>query len=295
MTVRLLVALLLAVLSEAAVSAPIDTLERIRQTNVITLAYRESSIPFSYLDSGNKPIGYALELCLRVVDVIKAQLKLPHLEVKYIPVTGATRIPAIVDGKADLECGSTTNNVERRKLVAFTIPHYIAGARILVRTDSGIKGIDDLRNRTVVTTKGTTTVNILHAKDSERVLGLKLIEAKDHDESFAMVEQGKADAFVMDDILLYSLRATAKDPSKTAIVGEFLSVEPLAIMMRKDDPEFKKIVDTTIGRIITDFEINKIYAKWFLAPIPPKGINLDVPMNHLLRDSFKFPSDQVGD
>lgn len=284
-----------AIAAPAQSLAPGGTLAHVRDTGTITLAYRESSIPFSYVDGSGQPLGYAIDLCLRVVDAVKADLKLPTLQVKWMPVTPATRIDAITSGKADLECGSTTNNAERRKTVAFTIPHYIAGSRILVRANSPIANLDDLRGKTVVTTKGTTTATLLHAADQSQSLNLHLIEAKDHAESFSFVESGRADAFVMDDVLLYSLRATSKDPRSTKIVGDFLTVEPYAIMLRRGDPEFKALVDATIGHIITDFEIDKLYAKWFLAPIPPQNTNLNLPMNHLLRDSFKFPSDAVGD
>jgi glutamate/aspartate transport system substrate-binding protein len=285
----------LAFLIASAPAMAAGTLDKVKTQGYITIAYRESSIPFSYLDENKKPIGYAMDLCARVVDAVKQQLKMPRLETRYIAVTGSTRIPTIVNNQADLECGSTTNNAERRQQVAFTIPHYISGSRILVRSDSPIKSIDDLKGRTIVTTKGTTTVNILQAAEQARGLNFHLIEGKDHAESFDLVQAGKADAFVMDDVLLYSLRATSKNPKATAIVGDFLSVEPYAIMMRRDDPDFKKLVDSTVARIITDYEINKMYDKWFLSPIPPSGVNLDLPMNHLLRDSFKFPSDAVGD
>lgn len=261
----------------------------------MTIAYRESSVPFSYLDADKKPIGYAVELCLRIADAVKRELKLPALKLEWIPVTSQNRIPAIVEGKADVECGSTTNNADRRKQVAFTVPHYVAGAKLLVRSNAGIKTVDDLRGKTVVTTKGSTTVKIVQGLNTNRVLNLRLVEAKDHAESFTFVEQGKADAFIMDDVLLYSLRAGAKNPADFAVVGDFLSIEPLAIMLRKDDPKFKALVDATISRIVVDFEIQKIYRKWFQMPIPPKGVNLNIPINYLLRDSFKFPTDQVGD
>jgi ABC-type amino acid transport substrate-binding protein len=285
----------LALLLVPPVSGAAGTLDKVRSSGYITIAYRESSIPFSYLDDNKKPIGYAMDLCARVVDAVKLQLKMPKLETRYLAVTASTRIPAIVGGSADLECGSTTNNAERRQQVAFTIPHYISGSRILTRSDSNIKSIDDLKGATIVTTKGTTTVKLLEAAEQARGLSFTLIEGKDHAESFAMVESGKAAAFVMDDVLLYSLRATSKNPKATTIVGDFLSVEPYAIMMRRDDPDFKKLVDSTLARIINDFEINKLYDKWFMSPIPPSGVNLELPINHLLRDSFKFPSDAVGD
>jgi glutamate/aspartate transport system substrate-binding protein len=272
-----------------------DTLEKVRANGYITIAYRESSIPFSYLDANKRPIGYAIDICTRLVDAVKVQLRMPRLETRYVAVTPQTRIAAIMDGTADLECGSTTNNVERRKQVAFTIPHYISGSRILVKSDSNIKNIDDLKNRTIVTTVGTTTVKILATADQARGLHFKLIEGKDHAESFAFVLAGTADAFVMDDVLLYSLRATSKDPKATAIVGDFLSVEPYAIMLRRDDPDFKKLVDSTMARLILDYDVTRLYNRWFLSPIPPSGVSLDLPMSSLLRDSFKFPSDAVGD
>jgi glutamate/aspartate transport system substrate-binding protein len=287
--------LLAALWAVALPAESASTLDKVRSNGYITIAYRESSVPFSYLDQNKKPIGYAIDLCTRLVDAIKLQLKMPKLDTRYVAVTPATRIGMISDGSADLECGSTTNNVERRKQVAFTIPHYIAGSRILARSDSNIKSIDDLAHHTIVTTKGTTTVKILEAAEQARGLTFNLIEGKDHAESMSLVESGKADAFVMDDVILYSLRAISKNPKATAIVGDFLSVEPYAIMMRKDDPDLKKLVDSTMARIITDFEINRLYDKWFQSPIPPSGVNLELPMNHLLRDSFKFPSDAVGD
>jgi glutamate/aspartate transport system substrate-binding protein len=287
--------LLVALSFRVSAAQAASTLDKVKAQGYITIAYRESSVPFSYLDQNQKPIGYAIDLCNRVIDAVKLQLKMPKLETRFVAVTPATRIGAINDGTADLECGSTTNNAERRKQVAFTIPHYIAGARILARSDSNIKSIDDLSHHTIVTTKGTTTVKILQAAEQSRGLVFTLIEGKDHAESMSLVESGKADAFVMDDVILYSLRALSKNPKSTAIVGDFLSVEPYAIMLRKDDPDFKKLVDSTVARIITDFEINRLYDKWFQSPIPPSGVNLELPMNHLLRDSFKFPSDAVGD
>lgn len=294
MTIRA-VAFGLALAACGTAQAVAPTLQKVKESGSLTIAYRESSVPFSYLDADGKPIGYAIDLCLKVAEAVKRELKLPGLRLDWIPVTPANRIAAIVEGKADLECGSTTNNAERRRQVAFTIPHYVAGAKLLVRSDAKVRTIDDLRDKTIVTTKGTTTVKILEAMNTNRVLHLKLVEAKDHAESFAFIEQGKADAFAMDDVLLYSLRAGSRTPDRFAVVGDFMSIEPLAIMLRKDDPGFKKLVDGTIARVVTDFEIQKLYRKWFQSPIPPKGINLNIPMNYLLRDSFKYPSDKVAD
>jgi ABC-type amino acid transport substrate-binding protein len=272
-----------------------DTLSRIRETNTITIAHRESSVPFSYLDENKKPVGYAVDLCVKIADALRRDLKLPNLNVVYLPVSSSSRIPAIVEGKADLECGSTTNNAERRKIVAFTIPHFVAAARMLVRTNSGIKNWADLRNKRVATTKGTTSVKLLTDRDKARALTLKVIEAPDHAESFNMVAKGEADAFPMDDVLLFGLRANDPDPSRFAVVGDALSSEPYAIMMSKDDAAFKELVDREMARIINSGEIYKLYNKWFKAPIPPKGVNLNMPMGHLLRGTFQFPTDKVAD
>jgi ABC-type amino acid transport substrate-binding protein len=272
-----------------------DTLAKIKETQTITIANREASLPFSYLDANKKPIGYAVDLCLKIADAVKHELKMPQLNIVFVTVSPSSRVQTIIDGKADLECGSTTNNAERRKQVAFTIPHFISGARMLVRTDSGINNWADLRDKRVVTTKGTTTVKLLNDRDKVRSLDLKLLEGRDHDESFSMVEKKQAEAFAMDDALLFGLRGTAKNPTDFQIVGDLLSTEPYAIMMRKDDPAFKAIVDREMGRIISEGEINKLYDKWFSKPIPPKGIILNMPMGFLLRDSLRFPTDQVAD
>jgi glutamate/aspartate transport system substrate-binding protein len=279
----------------AAAAHAADTLSKIRETQTITIAYREASLPFSYLDAHKKPIGYAVDLCLKIADAVRRELKLSRLDIAYLPVTPSTRIPAIVEGRADLECGSTTNNAERRKQVAFTIPHFVAAARMVVRADSGIRNWADLRDKRVVTTKGTTSVKLLTERDKVRSLGLKLVEGRDHAESFNMVEKGEAEAFPMDDVLLFGLRASSSDPSRFIVVGDALSAEPYAIMLRKDDAPFKALVDREMGRIIQDGEIYKLYDKWFKSPIPPKGINMNMPIGHLLRDTLRFPTDKVGD
>lgn len=272
-----------------------DTLTKIRETQTITIAHREASVPFSYLDDNKKPIGYAVDLCLKIADAVRRELKLPQLNVQYLSVTSSDRIPALREGKADLECGSTTNNAERRKQVAFTIPHFVASARMVVRANSGIRNWSDLRDRKVVTTKGTTSVKLLNDRDKVRALSLSLTEGRDHAESFGMVEKGEAEAFVMDDVLLFGLRANAQNPAGFVIAGDPLSLEPYAIMLRKDDAPFKALVDREMGKIILDGEIYKLYDKWFRHPIPPKGINMNMPMGHLLRDTFRFPTDKVGD
>ncbi len=269
-------------------------LQHIQQTGVIRIAHRDSSVPFSFVVNG-KPVGYAVDLCLKIADAVRTSLRLPSLRVEWVPVTPANRIPAIAEGKADLECGSTTNNRERREQVAFTIPHYIAGSRMIVKSDSGIASWADLRGKTVVSTSGTTPLAMLRKMDEGNVMQWRLIEAKDHAQAFAMVESGKADAFVMDDVLLYGLRANAGHPADFKVTGEMLTIEPYAIMLSKRDPEFKKLVDKTLIAAVYDQETPRLYKKWFQAPIPPQGITLDIPMSYLLRDSFKFPSDKVAD
>ncbi len=272
-----------------------DTLSKIRETKTITIAHRESSIPFSFLDENKKPVGYSIDLCLKIAEAIKEELKLPKLEILFLPVSSTTRIPAIMNGKADLECGSTTNNAERRKQVAFTIPHFMAASRMVVRTTSGIENWQDLRGKRVVTTKGTTAVKLINDSSKGLALAVQLVEKSDHTESFAEVENGKADAFPMDDVLLYGLRAKSAKPADFKIVGDALSVEPYAIMMRKNDAPFKTVVDREMARIIFEGELNKVYNKWFTKPIPPKGMVMGMPMGYLLRDSLRFPSDQVAD
>ncbi len=282
-------------LAPAAATA-MDTLGKIRDTQTIVIAYREGQSPFSFMDEERKqPNGYSVELCIKIAEAVKKELKLSNLKMQFVPVDSVTRFTALIENKADLECGSTTNNAERRKKVAFTIPHFFSSVRALVRADSGIKNWPDLRNRTVVTTKNTTTINLLDHRNNVRALGIKLIEGNNDQESFALVEQGKADVFPMDDVLLFSLRAESKKPAMFSIVGDPLSVEPYAIMLRKDDPAFKKIVDAEMVRIISEGELNRSYERWFTRPVPPKGLNMNMPMGYLLRDSLRFPTDKVGD
>ncbi len=272
-----------------------DALSLIHERKVITIAHRESSVPFSYFDSDKKPIGYAIDICLKVVEAIKQELKLPNLKVQYLAVTPATRMAAISEGRADIECGSTTNARERRKQVDFSIPYFIANAKMVVRTDSNIKGWSDLRGKSIVTTKGTTNAKTLADRDKIRSLNLSLIESNDHAEAFSLVESRKADAFAMDDVLLYGLRASAKNPSDFLITGDSLSAEPYAIMIGKHSPLLKRIVDREIARLMIEGEIYTLYDKWFMKPIPPNGINMNMRMGHLLRATIQFPSDKVGD
>jgi glutamate/aspartate transport system substrate-binding protein len=267
------------------------TLKKIKETGAITLGHRDASIPFSYFDDKQAAIGYAMDLCGKIVDAVKAELKMPNLQVKLNPVTSATRIPLMANGTIDLECGSTTNNLERQKQVAFTITHFVTANRFVSKKAANFKTLNDLKGKTVVSTAGTTNIKQITELNGQQNLGLTILSAKDHAEAFLMVETGRAVAFVMDDILLYSLVANSKNPSEWVISADALSVEPYGIMLRRDDPEFKKVVDTAMTNVYKSGEINKIYAKWFLAPVPPKGINLNVPMSETFKRVVAKPTD----
>jgi ABC-type amino acid transport substrate-binding protein len=268
-------------------------LDRIKQSGKIVLAHRESSVPFSYLDADKKPVGYAMDLCIRLADAVRKKLEMKTITPEYVQVTGATRIPAIADGKADLECGSTTNNAERREKVAFTVPHYITGARYMVRADSPVQELKGFEGLKLVSTKGTTPLKAINRANNEGLLRITILEAPDHARAFEMVEKGEADGFAMDDVLLYGLIAGRPDPSKFKVVGKFLTIEPLAIMLPKNDPEFKKIVDDEMKRLIISKEVHTTFERWFSKPIPPKNQPLNLPMNYLLKDFWKYPTDQV--
>jgi len=289
--VHLLSLLALATAATAAQAGPV--LDRIKQSGKIVIAHRESSIPFSYLDADKKPVGYAVDLCLRIADVVKKKVGVPNLRVEYLLVTPATRIATVADGKADLECGSTTNNADRRQKVAFTIPHYISGARYMVRADSPIAELPQFEGKKLVSTKGTTPLKAIDQANRERLLRIDILEAPDHAKAVEMVEKGEADGFAMDDVLLYGLIAGRPDPGKLKVVGKFLTIEPYGIMMSKDDPEFKKLVDDEMRRLITSREAYAMYEHWFLKAIPPKNTSLNLAMNYLLKDFWKYPTDQV--
>lgn len=271
------------------------TLQKIRESGVIVLAHREASIPFSYLDGNKKPVGYALDLCMKVVDALRRDLKMPGLRVEFVPVAAAERIPTIESGKADLECGNTTNTAARRKQVAFTVPHYFSGGRLLVRTDSGFKRLADLRSRAIVVNAGSTHATFLARAQDKGLFAGRVIEAKDSTAALAELEARRADAYLHDDIVLYALRANTANPKDWDVVGEFTTVEPLAVMLRRNDPDFKKYVDTVLSRAMVDGEVPALYRKWFQQPIPPKGVTLGIAVSPLLREQFTFPSDKVGD
>jgi glutamate/aspartate transport system substrate-binding protein len=267
------------------------TLKKIKDSGTITIGHRDTSIPFSYYDDKQRVVGYAIDICLHIVDAVKANLKMGKIDVKYNPVTSATRIPLMANGTIDLECGSTTNNLERQKQVGFTITHFVTANRYVAKKKSNIKSLKDLKGKTVVSTSGTTNIKWATEANTKQKLGMNIIAAKDHAEAFLTVDTGRAVAFFMDDILLYSLVATSKNPGDWLIGSEAYTVEPYGIMVRRDDPAFKKVVDEAVSSLYKSGRINAIYEKWFLKPIPPKGVNLNVPMSAQFRKVVANPTD----
>ena len=285
--------------SEAAASQPADAephpvLDRIRNSGRIVLAHRESSVPFSYYDGNKKPVGYALDLCKDVAEAVRKHLGLKTLEIAYLPITAATRIEAITSGKADLECGATTNNAERRQKVAFTIPHYITGTRFAVRADSQIGDLPQFEGHVLVSTAGSTPYKTISQANNDRLLRINVREVKDNAAAMQMLADKSAYGFAMDDVQLYGLIAESPEPDKFKVVGKFVTIEPLAIMLSKDDAAFKKVVDEEMRHVIRSGEADRIYDRWFLAAIPPRNVKLNLPMSYLLRDSWKYPSDVVA-
>jgi glutamate/aspartate transport system substrate-binding protein len=276
----------LLVIPGASAQELTGTLKKIKDTKTVTLGYRESSIPFSYVNKPGEPIGYSIDLCNAVVDELSKEFEGVEIGVKYKPVTAATRIAAVRGGEIDLECGSTTANFERKKEVAFSPIFFIAGTKLLVPRSSSITSYRDLRDKTVVVTAGTTNEEAVRAISDKQHLGIKILVAKDHDESFAMLREGKADAFATDDVLLYGLVATTKTGDQYHVVGEYLSYDPYGLMYRKDDPDFAAIVDRTFSRLAQSRELVQLYNKWFQQRLPT-GETLDLPMSPQLEEIFR--------
>ena len=268
------------------------TLKKIKDSGSITVGHRDASIPFSYYDDKQRPVGYAMDLCARIVDAVKAELKMPKLEVKYQLVTSANRIPLMANGTIDLECGSTTNNAARQKEVGFAITHFLTANRVVSKKTANLKSEADLKGKTMSSTAGTTNIKQLTDLNNEKKMGMNIIAANGHPEAFAMVETGRAVGFAMDDILLYSLVASSRNPSEFVISDWALSLpEPYGIMIRKDDPAFKKVVDATLTRVYKSGEAAKLYDQWFMKPIPPKNINLNFPLSPQMKHLFDNPTD----
>lgn len=292
----------LAAIAAAVLSTPVfaaeltGTLKKIKDSGTVVLGHRDASIPFSYLGNDpSQPIGYSHDLQLKVVEALKKELKLPSLKVKYNLVTSQTRIPLVQNGTVDLECGSTTNNLERQKQVDFSVGIFEIGTRLLTKKTSGINDFPDLKGKNVVTTAGTTSERLLKAMNVEKQLGMNIISAKDHGESFLMLESGRAVAFMMDDALLYGEMAKAKNPADWVVTGKPQSFEIYGCMVRKGDAAFKKVVDDAIVATYKSGEINKIYNKWFQQPIPPKGLNLNFPMSDELKQLITKPTDKSAE
>ncbi|QET02787.1 MULTISPECIES: glutamate/aspartate ABC transporter substrate-binding protein [Cupriavidus] len=285
------------ILSGAAQAAePLSgTLQKIKETGVITLGVRDSSIPFNYNLGGVRQVGYSYDINTKIVEAVKEQLKLPNLQVKEIPITSQNRITLLQNGTIDIECGSTTNNLERQKQASFTNSIFIIGTRIMVKKDGGIKDWADLKGKNVVTTAGTTSERLLRKMNDDQKLGMNIISTKDHGQSFLTLESGRAVAFMMDDALLYGERAKAKNPNDWIVVGKPQSRESYGCMIRKDDAPFKKLSDNVISGLMKDGTINTMYAKWFQQPVPPKGLNLDFPLSEDMKALFKNPNDKALD
>ncbi len=276
----------------AAVAAQADTLQKITASGRITLAYRESSVPFSYLDGPHQPIGFGVDIYAHVIDAVKSATGRRDLEVKWQAVTSQNRIPLVANGTVDLECGSTSNTAARAKSVAFAVNYFYTGPRLLLKKGSGVRDFADLKGRTVAVTTGTTTFKLLRKFDLDRNLGMSLLAGKDHADSFLLVGAGRAVAFAMDDILLYGQILNAKHPEQWEVVGEPPQVEPYACMLRKDDAAFKQLVDGVIVGLMQSGEFERIYAKWFLSPIPPRGRSLNLSMSRELRANLRAHSDK---
>ncbi|KEA51960.1 amino acid transporter [Mangrovibacter sp. MFB070] len=276
-----------------AADAPQTTLDKIKSSGVVVVGHRESSVPFSYYNNEQKVVGYSQDFSNAIVDAIKTKLNMPNLTVKLIPITSQNRIPLLQNGTFDFECGSTTNNLERQKQVAFSDTIFVIGTRLLVKKGSPIKDFDDLKGKNVVVTSGTTSEVLLHKLNDEKHLGMRIISAKDHGDSFRTLESGRAVAFMMDDALLAGERAKAKKPGDWVIVGTPQSKEAYGCMLRQNDPEFKKLMDDTIAKAETSGEATKWFDKWFKNPIPPKNLNMNFELSDDMKALFKAPNDKA--
>jgi glutamate/aspartate transport system substrate-binding protein len=293
MRIRLAVAGLACSLALSPAVAQEGTLKKIKDSGTISLGHRESSIPFSYYDDKQQVVGYSHDLMMKAVEAVKAELKLPKLDVKLTPITSQNRIPLVQNGTIDIECGSTTNNLERQKQVAFSNTIFIVGTRLLTKKTSGVKDFPDLKGKNVVTTAGTTSERLIRSLNEDKKMGMNIISAKDHGEAFLTLQSGRAVAFMMDDALLAGEMAKARKQSDWHIVGTPQSQEAYGCMMRKDDPAFKKVVDDAIAKAMKSGEAEKLFKRWFQSPIPPKKISLNLPLSDDMKALFKNPNDKA--
>ncbi len=291
-SIALALPLSIALIAPVAAQELTGTLKKVKETGTFTIGYRESSIPFSYLDDKQQPIGYAMDLCRKVVDAVKADLKMPNLKLNLQPVTSSNRIPLLQNGTIDMECGSTTNSVKRQEQVWFGPTYFVINVTAAVKKNSGINSLAELNGKTISTTSGTTSVPLIKSYERTKDVAVKEVYGKDHAESFLLLADDRASAFIMDDILLAGQIANSKDPGAYKILPESLRQEPYSMMIRKDDTQFKALVDKTIGGVMKSGEIDKIYAKWFMNPVPPKNINMNFPMTPPISEAFKNPNDK---
>ncbi|WP_275346488.1 amino acid ABC transporter substrate-binding protein [Xenorhabdus bovienii] len=289
----MLTMMLLSAVGAAHAEELTGTLKKIKDNGIIVVGHRESSVPFSYYDNQQNVVGYAQDYSNLIVDAVKKKLDMPNLQVKLIPITSQNRIPLLQNGTYDFECGSTTNNLERQKQAAFSNTIFVVGTRLLTNKDSGIKRFDDLAGKHVVVTSGTTSEILLNKLNDEKQMQMRIISAKDHGDSFRTLESGRAVAFMMDDALLAGERAKAKKPDQWIIVGKPQSEEAYGCMLRKDDPQFKKLIDGTIVKVQTSGEAEKLFDLWFKQPIPPKKLNMNFSMSDEMKTLFKSPNDKA--
>jgi glutamate/aspartate transport system substrate-binding protein len=282
---------LTCVASAAAAEELSGTLQKVKETKRITLGYQEASVPFSYLDENQKPVGFALDICLKIVEAVKKQLGMPEIAVDFAAVTSSNRIPLMVNGTIDLHCSATTNNADRQKQVAFTNTHFLSATRFAAKKAQAINAIDDLKGKSVTAVAGSVNLAQLIKVNSERSLGVNILPAKDQAEAFLMLETDRAQAYVLDDVQLAVAIARSKQPSLYIISAEtFSKPEPYGIMLRREDAPFKALADRATMELYQSPEIEVLYKKWLESPLPPNGINYNVPMSAALRNAFRKPS-----
>ena len=287
----LLLPLWIAVATPAQAQSPTPVLDQIRQSGTITLGYREGAVPFSFSDAKGQPAGYAVDLCLRAAEAAQRRLNLPELKVRWLPLTAQSRVPAVVNGLVAIACAPNTITAERKKQVDFSLAYYVSAVRMLVRTDSGIQSFDDMRGKTVVTSAGSTSDrHVCRLKDQ---YGYREVYAKDHVESFLMLDTGRAQAFVLDDVVLYGLRANAKTPAQYEVVGPTLSVERNALMLSKADAQWKALVDQTLAALFASPDVLALQKRWFQQPIGARGIVLGLTPSPEVLAAWKHPSDEA--
>lgn len=282
---------LVLMLAAAGVSAQEGTLAKIAELGEISIGHRDGAVPFSYYDDQQRPIGYAMDLCAKVVDALKVKLDKPDLKVSYLPVTGATRMPLLANGTIDMECGTTTNNAERQRQVTFSNTYFVAGVRILSKKSAPVESMADAKGKTVVTLAGTTSVKVISEANAAQNLGLKILTVKDLAEGMLTLQTERAVALIFDDVSIAGAAATSKTPDDYVMSSEPLSVEPYGIMLRRDDEPFKQLVNATLDELYASGEITAIYDKWFVQAIVPRGINMNFPMSSQLQKVIAQPTD----